>query len=156
MINFREGIYCHREELAHGAIRIRCHSYSQQTLSECLLCARLCIRHKGLQQWRKETKTPALKEIIVTHSTSSLILLPLRHLCFCIIDFWKNSRDFSFNLFASICLFVCLFIYCFLGPHSRYMEFPRLGIQWELQLSTYTTAKIRASSATYTTAWTDP
>ena len=32
----------------------------------------------------------------------------------------------------------------FLGPHSRYMEVPRPGVKWELQLSAYTTATAKS------------
>ena len=32
------------------------------------------------------------------------------------------------------------FCFCFLGPHLRHMEFPRLGVESELQLHVYTTA----------------
>ena len=48
-----------------------------------------------------------------------------------------------------------LLLFCFLGPHPRYMEVPRLGVKSELQLPAYTTAKqcqILAVSASYTTA----
>ena len=39
------------------------------------------------------------------------------------------------------CFFVCLFVLSFfLGPHQQHMEVPRLGVQSELQLLTYTTA----------------
>ena len=40
------------------------------------------------------------------------------------------------------CLFVCfLFVcFCFLGPHPRHMEVPRLGVELELQLLAYITA----------------
>ena len=37
-------------------------------------------------------------------------------------------------------LFIYLFIFCFLGPHLRHMEVPRLGVKLELQLLAYTTA----------------
>ena len=40
----------------------------------------------------------------------------------------------------SFCLFVCLFVFCFLGPYSWHMEVPRLGVESELQLPAYTTA----------------
>ena len=33
-----------------------------------------------------------------------------------------------------------LFIFCFLGPHLRYMEDPRLGVELELELLAYTRA----------------
>ena len=40
-----------------------------------------------------------------------------------------------------ICLFVCLFIYLvFLGPHPKYTEVPRLGVELEIQLLAYTRA----------------
>ena len=32
------------------------------------------------------------------------------------------------------------FIFCFLGPHSQHMEVPRLGVESELQLQSYTIA----------------
>ena len=32
------------------------------------------------------------------------------------------------------------FYFCFLGPHLRHREVPRLGVEWELQLLAYTTA----------------
>ena len=34
--------------------------------------------------------------------------------------------------------FVVVFFFCFLGPHLRPMEVPRLGVQSELQLPAYT------------------
>ena len=37
-------------------------------------------------------------------------------------------------------VFVFAFFLCFLGPHLWHMEVPRLGVQLELQLLTYTTA----------------
>ena len=36
--------------------------------------------------------------------------------------------------------FFLLFCFCFLEPHPRHMEIPRLGVQLELQLPAYTTA----------------
>ena len=55
-------------------------------------------------------------------------------------------------LLHNIYLF-CLFV--LLGPHSRHMEVPRLGVQWELQLLAYTTAIATLDPSricTYTTA----
>ena len=53
-------------------------------------------------------------------------------------------------------IFKKFFNFCFLGPHPWNMEVHRLGVQWELELPTYTVATaargIWASSATYTTA----
>ena len=37
-------------------------------------------------------------------------------------------------------LFLFYFIFCFLGLHPWYMEVPRLGVESELQLPSYTTA----------------
>ena len=34
-----------------------------------------------------------------------------------------------------------IFIFCILGLHSQHMEVPRLGVELELQLLAYTTAK---------------
>ena len=36
-------------------------------------------------------------------------------------------------------LFVC---FCFLGPHPQHMDFPRLGVELELQLPAYATATV--------------
>ena len=33
-----------------------------------------------------------------------------------------------------------LLLFCFLGPHPRHMEGPKLGVELELQLPAYTTA----------------
>ena len=38
-----------------------------------------------------------------------------------------------------ICL-ILYFMFCFLGPHLRHMDVPRLGVESELQLLAYTTA----------------
>ena len=38
------------------------------------------------------------------------------------------------------CLLYYFFFFCFLGPHPWHMEIPRLGVEWELQLSAYATA----------------
>ena len=35
--------------------------------------------------------------------------------------------------------FVCLFLFCFLGPHLWHMEIPRLRVESELHLLAYTT-----------------
>ena len=37
-------------------------------------------------------------------------------------------------------LYLFIYLFCFLGPHPRHMEVPRLGVQSELQLPAYTTA----------------
>ena len=33
-----------------------------------------------------------------------------------------------------------IFYFCFLGPHLRHMEIPKLGVESELQLQAYTAA----------------
>ena len=45
-------------------------------------------------------------------------------------------------------LFVRLFA-CFLGPHPRHMDVPRLGVESELQLLAYTTAHSNNGSLTH-------
>ena len=37
-------------------------------------------------------------------------------------------------------MYVCVYVFCFLGLHLRDLEIPRLGVQLELQLPAYTTA----------------
>ena len=39
--------------------------------------------------------------------------------------------------------------FAFLGPHPRHMEFPRLGVELQLQLPAYTTATATAGSETH-------
>ena len=41
---------------------------------------------------------------------------------------------------VTISLSSSFFFSCFLGPHLRHMEVPRLGVEWELQLPAYATA----------------
>ena len=41
----------------------------------------------------------------------------------------------AYNIFIYLFLF-----FVFLGPHSKYMDVPRLGVEWELELPAYTTA----------------
>ena len=50
---------------------------------------------------------------------------------------WRVHRT-SCTLFCCCC---CCFV-CFLGPHLRHMEVPRLGVQLELQLPGCTTATV--------------
>ena len=38
------------------------------------------------------------------------------------------------------CIFIYLFIFCFLGPHLQYMEVPSLGVKSKLQLPAYAIA----------------
>ena len=37
-------------------------------------------------------------------------------------------------------MYVCIYVLFFLGLHQQHMEFPRLGVESELQLPAYTTA----------------
>ena len=37
-------------------------------------------------------------------------------------------------------MYVCMYVFCFLGPHLWHMEVPRLGVESELQLLAYATA----------------
>ena len=50
---------------------------------------------------------------------------------------WKKNK---LNLELWFAFTVLLYIVCFLGPHLRHMEVPRLGVELELQLPAYTTA----------------
>ena len=58
----------------------------------------------------------------------------------------KNLSFFFFFAFTMYLYFIFYFILLFylfvvfLGPHPRYMEVPRLGVESELQLPAYTTA----------------
>ena len=40
----------------------------------------------------------------------------------------------------NLCLISSVLFVCFLGPHPQYMEVPRLGVEWELQLPATATA----------------
>ena len=42
-----------------------------------------------------------------------------------------------------------LFLFCFLGLHLKHMEVQRLGVKYELQLLTYTTAHSTTRSLTH-------
>ena len=53
-------------------------------------------------------------------------------------DNQRNSYPFSTQFLRWFLKF--LFYFCFLGPHLRHMEVPRLGVQSELQLLAYATA----------------
>ena len=37
-------------------------------------------------------------------------------------------------------MYVCIYLFIFLGLHPQHMEVPRLGVESELQLLSYTTA----------------
>ena len=44
------------------------------------------------------------------------------------------------SFFFQFIYFLFIYLFCFLGPHWQYVEVPRLGVQSELQLPSYTTA----------------
>ena len=53
-----------------------------------------------------------------------------------------------FSLFFCFCFcFFAFFFFCFLGPHLRHMEVPRLGVQLKLQLSAYISATATPDSS---------
>ena len=49
-------------------------------------------------------------------------------------------HPFQFQSLTFYFIFLNLFIFCFLGPHSRHMEVPKLGVESEPQLLAYATA----------------
>ena len=56
---------------------------------------------------------------------------------------WEGGLNSSWRSLGFVfwcVLFFFFFFFCFLGPHLRHMEVPRLGVQLELQLPAYTTA----------------
>ena len=71
-------------------------------------------------------------QVTIIHSSDDLFFFfasALSHLTllFCVLASSSSSSSF-------------FFFFCFLEPHSRDMEVPRLGVEWELQLPAYTTA----------------
>ena len=51
---------------------------------------------------------------------------------------WEKLKKYSISLYHFSFFhfkFVCLFVCCFLQPHLRHMEGPRLGVQLELHHS---------------------
>ena len=55
------------------------------------------------------------------------------------IFYFLNSLELNIPLFMKLDFF-SFFFFCFLGPHSRHIEVPRLGVDLELQLPGCTTA----------------
>ena len=58
-------------------------------------------------------------------------------------------------LFFVFCFFFIFFFFCFLGPHLRHMDVPRLEVQLEIQLPASPQPRqgqIPAASGTYTAA----
>ena len=62
-----------------------------------------------------------------------------------------NGRyeDTKMILLLFLFIFICLFFVLFLWLHMRHMEFPRLGVELELQLLAQTTAHGYAGSLTH-------
>ena len=61
---------------------------------------------------------------------------------------WLSLSSLGTCLYKSSAPFLVCFLFCFLGLHSRHVEVPKLGVQFELRLQQ---GRIRAASATYTT-----
>ena len=53
--------------------------------------------------------------------------------------FEQRKKKFVYRTFLFLFFFFFL-LFCFLGPHPRHTEVPRLGVESELQLPIYTTA----------------
>ena len=70
--------------------------------------------------------------------------------CSLLVGGW-TAGCFVFIL-STFLYFLFFFFFIFLGPHLWYMEVPRLGVESELQLPAYTTAKAKATA----TATPDP
>ena len=69
---------------------------------------------------------------------------------------WHNCGTRIHIMKLNIFFFFFFFFFCFLGPHSQYVEVPRLGDELELQLpadSMATATWDLSHSATYTTAY---
>ena len=47
----------------------------------------------------------------------------------------------KYKLFCSLLEMFLFFLFCFLGLHMQHIEVPRLGVESELQLLVYTTAR---------------
>ena len=67
-----------------------------------------------------------IDEIIFCYNIGSLVL-----------SSWKLCR---WNGYQCLCVWFFFLFFCFLGPHPRHMEIPRLGGKSELQLLAYATA----------------
>ena len=91
----------------------------------CLLPSMLCWLIRKTQKW--EAPSPPL--IIAEESNTDWRNCTFK-------QFWHVVFSFVFSGF----FFCCLFVFCFLGPHSWHMEVPRLGVELELQLLASATA----------------
>ena len=80
----------------------------------------------------------------VAQITALGFLFPIFSPCLFYNVLKRTGIDFYFlNFFVFF-----FFFFAFLGPHLRHMEVPRLGVESELQPSTYTTAHGNAGSLT--------
>ena len=65
------------------------------------------------------------------HMGGEMVLWPSLENTVCHVALWRcpiaGPGVFIFNLF------VCLFVFCFLGQNLRHMEISRLGVESELQ-----------------------
>ena len=52
------------------------------------------------------------------------------------------SEFLSLSFFSFLSSYFFFLFFCFLGPHLRHTEVPRLGVELELQLPAYTTATV--------------
>ena len=57
---------------------------------------------------------------------NSLLILSCRKKAFLTVRL-LNTQSLVFSSNALVGFFVCLFVFCFLGPHPQHMEVPRLG-----------------------------
>ena len=52
----------------------------------------------------------------------------------------SSSQALEWTSRVDSAAFLLLFLFCFLGPHLRHVEVPRLGVKLELELMACTTA----------------
>ena len=123
------------------------------------------------KDWLKRLRLVHRYRCVISSPMMESILGPLTSIC-CGCGYEKRKKKTSISLiwyflafiyvfsytFAAefiVCLFMYYLFFCFLGPHLWQMEVPRLGVELELQLRTYTQPKqcrIWAASVTYSTA----
>ena len=96
--------------------------------------------HQGQRETDKQIHTQLAIKIDRLIATGNITINPLQ------VIFRKTSKivfqSFPFYITIILCLNFLFFFPFFLGgrPHPQHMEVPRLGVQLELQLLTYTTA----------------
>ena len=79
------------------------------------------------------------------HSQKKYQLLLLEWDMRYIVDFCEYFSLFSIKMGLMIKI-RSLFFFSLIGPHPKYMEVPRLGVELELQLPAYTTAQSNPDS----------